>query len=264
MPPNGSHSPAESAPVADRFWTPGEQVLWHYRRPGWTPGVPQTAFPTRVIRHDADGLAVHLAGGTRGLGVRRADGTDIRADKNTMFTAPRQQVIDQWWGPGILRLAPAGKPWSVWIFHWAADGSEAEPGAGVRHCWYVNLEAPLRFGPAAVYSTDRVLDVVIGTDGRHRIKDADELEQAVLQGRFSAEQAEQIRSDADAALAAFASGTAWEFDQRWVDWAPDPGWPLPPLPAAWSEFPPAPELATAAASGASELPRRGTHRPTAT
>ncbi|NNG34520.1 DUF402 domain-containing protein [Nakamurella aerolata] len=164
-------------------------------------------------------------------------------------------------GPGILRLAPTGKPWSVWIFHWTADGGAAEPDERVRHSWYVNLEAPLRFGPDAVYSTDRVLDVVIGPEGQHRIKDADKLEQAVLQGRFGATQADRIRADATAALADFATGDAWEFDRRWVDWLPDPSWPVPTLPDEWAGVPLAPELTRDDVSGA--VVRRETHRPDA-
>ncbi len=220
-------------------WSPGEIIRWHYRRPNWSAGMPETAFPVRVVRDDPRGLVVWLAGGTRGLGVRRADGTDLRADKATMFTAPRRQVLDEWTGSGTLRIAGTGDPWSVWIFHWDVGTPQQ------RHSWYVNLEAPLRRGEAAVYTTDRVLDLVIGPQGEHRLKDEDELEQAVLQGRFTEPEARSFRADADACLAAFRHGD-WPFDDEWVNWMPPADWSVPELPAQWRDWPAATDIAQAA------------------
>lgn len=212
------------------FWAPGEVIRWHYRRPRWVPGMPETAFPVRVVRDDPSGLVVWLAGGTRGLGVRRIDGNNLRADKSTMFSAQRKQVIDEWWGSGIVRIAATGEPWSVWIFHWDVGTPQQ------RHSWYVNLEDPLRRDGNAVFSSDRVLDLIISPQGHHRMKDEDELEQAVWQGRFTDAEADSYRTDADAALAAFRNHV-WPFDNEWVNWEPPTDWPVPDLPAEWQHWP---------------------------
>lgn len=182
----------------------------------------QNAYPVRVVVDDENGLAAWLAGGSRGLVATRADGSDLRADKSTMFTAPRRQVEGAWTGSGVLRIAPAGRPWSVWVF----------PESG-RAGWYINLEEPLRRTERAVVSTDHVLDVVVDGSGNIRLKDEDELAEAVRQGRFTVDQARRYRRNADDAIADFRCG-AWPFTAQWLQWRPPPTWSALPLLADWA------------------------------
>jgi hypothetical protein len=203
------------------FWQPGQQIHWIYRRPGWVPGQAQTVHPMTVVRDDADGLVAWLAGDTPVLVPRLADGTSLRdGSARTMFTAPRIQGRSIWHGNGILRVAPARRPWSVWFFH-DEDGGFAN--------YYVNLESPhVREGRATI-SSDHVLDVVVQPDHSYHRKDADELAEAVAQSRYTAEEAAAIERDADAVEAVI---DAWgsPFCDGWETWAPDPAWPVPPLP----------------------------------
>lgn len=194
-------------------------IGWHYRRAGWRPGMAQNAYPVRVVADDERGLAAWLAGGSSGLIALRADGTDLRADKATMFTAPRRQAVGIWSGAGALRIAPTGKPWSAWLF----------PG---RPGWYVNLEDPLRRVGDAVISADHVLDVIVDGTGSIRLKDEDELAEAVRQGRFTAAEADRYRADAEAAGADVRRGV-WPFRAGWDGWRPPADWSALELPAAW-------------------------------
>ena len=125
-----------------------------------------------------------------------------------------------WHGEGILRIAPNGMPWSVWLF-W-------EPGwqfAG----WYINLETPIRRDGRHVYAEDHVLDVWVTPDRTCHRKDEDELAAAVAQGLCSPEDAASVTRNAASAEEVVAS---WQspFSDGWEDWRPDPSWTMPPLP----------------------------------
>ena len=87
-----------------------------------------------------------------------------------------------------LRIAPTGRPWSVWVMF--------ESGSGQFAGWYVNLERPHVRDSQAVYTSDHVLDVVVAPDRTVSLKDEDELALAVEQGVFSAEVAAAIEADA--------------------------------------------------------------------
>ena len=78
-------------------------------------------------------------------------------------------------------------------------------------------------------TSDHVLDVEIEPDGRISMKDEHELVAAVEQGRYTQQQADRFRADAEAAIADFHAATP-PYDQDWEDFTPDPAWPVPGLP----------------------------------
>ncbi len=207
------------------FLAPGDVVNWHYRKPGWQPGDPSTITPMRVIRDDERGLVAWLAPGTRQEGQGSVDGRGVRTvPLERRWLEPRTRIVEEWWGNGILRIAPAGMPWSVWLFWSEADGPE-----WVFAGWYVNLENAHLRADRDTYSSDHILDVEIEPDGTVSLKDEDEVVAALSQGRLTAEQASRIERHADAASASFRAGD-WPFDPRWQAFRPDPSWPLPELP----------------------------------
>jgi hypothetical protein len=203
-------------------WRPGEHVYWHYRRPRWQPGDAEYVDPVTVVRDDHRGLVAWLAPGTEVVKAVLPDGRPPRsAPPDVAFSLPRVSARGRWQGPGILRIAPSGVPWSVWLFWddgWAFEG------------WYLNLEARHRREGRDLFSSDHVLDVWITADGSVRMKDEDELRAAVEQGFFTEEEARQIEDDAGAALETFHDG-AFPFADEWRDWRPRPEWERPGLPA---------------------------------
>ncbi|MFT4235715.1 MAG: DUF402 domain-containing protein [Microbacterium sp.] len=203
------------------FLAPGDQIDWHYRRKGWREGDSGNIVPMRVVRDDARGLVAWLAPGTRIEDAGGPNGEHIRfVPLEERWKVQRTRIQERWFGGGILRIAPVGKPWSVWLFR---DGDEASG-------WYVNLEsAHLRSG-SALYSGDHVLDVWIEPDGTIHMKDEDELVAAVEQGKLTETEADQIRANGEAAIASFQAGD-WPFDDEWWHWRPDPQWTTPDL--AW-------------------------------
>lgn len=215
--------PSGTAP----YWPAGSQVVW---REGSGPlgtgapvvdtSVPHFAQPVTVVQDDAAGLVVWLPTGTPLLRAARADGLGKRDDPRTLFTTPLVQergvhaMFDQ------LRVAPTGRPWSVWVFFSSGSGEFAG--------WYVNLEKPHVRDDRTVYTSDHVLDLVISPDHAVTRKDEDELVLAVEQGVFTPAGAAAIEADAAEVEALVA---AWDppFCDGWECFRPDPDWPIPTL-----------------------------------
>ncbi|MDQ0642095.1 DUF402 domain-containing protein [Microbacterium murale] len=206
------------------FLSTGAQIDWHSRKPRWQQGDASNIAPMRVVRDDERGLVAWLTPGTLLEGMGASNGKRIRTvPLDQRWLVDRTRIVEEWWGNGVLRIAPAGTPWSVWLFWNEATGDDWE-FAG----WYVNLENAHQRLHAATHSSDHVLDVEIDAAGDISLKDEDELEAAIEQGRISVDEAQQITRHADAAIAAFRDGH-WAFAQRWVDWRPDPTWTIPQL-----------------------------------
>jgi hypothetical protein len=206
------------------FLAPGEQIDWHYRSPGWQPGDPSTITPMRVVRDDERGLVAWLAPGTLQESQGSATGERVRSiPLERRWLDRRTRIVEEWWGGGILRIAPVGAAWSVWLFWTHPEGGE-QRFAG----WYVNLENAHLRTDDATYTSDHILDVEIDADGAVSLKDEDEVVAAIEQGRLTREQAAQIERHADAAIESFRAGE-WPFDAEWTSWRPDPSWTIPVL-----------------------------------
>ena len=203
------------------YWQPGEVVLWRYKRPNSST---ESVRPMRVVRDDATGLVAWLAPGTPVLRPVLRNGADLRSvplgERFDVERHGRATRLDTWHGQGVLKVAPAGVPWSVWLF-WHDDWS--------LDCWYVNLEHEHTRRGDVLVTQDHVLDLVVTPGGRVERKDEDELVAAVAGGRFSAEEADRYRDDARA-VEDVVRRWGSPFNDGWEHWRPDPSWELPQLP----------------------------------
>ncbi len=210
------------------YWPAGTQIMW---REGDGPlgtgatvvdtSVPHFAQPVTVVRDDADCLVVWLPTGTPVLRAARADGLGKRDDPSTLFTAALVQDCGVHAHFNQLRVAPTGRPWSVWVFFTEGTGEFAG--------WYVNLEKPHVRDQCTVYTSDHVLDVVIQPGCTMVRKDEDELALAVAQGVFDPTAAAAIEADA-ATVEALVADWGPPFCDGWERFRPDPAWPIPGLP----------------------------------
>ncbi|MGO1921537.1 MAG: DUF402 domain-containing protein [Microbacterium sp.] len=207
---------------APRF-AAGDEILWRYGRHIET---------ARVIRDDPRGLVVWIPVGSARLEPVPADGRRHRdVPLAERFRTPWVMAEKTWTGTGVVRVAPAGRPWSVWFFR-DSDGTPA--GA------YVNLELPHRRVAGetqGIFSRDLVLDIWI--DAEHPgaediwLKDADELAEVVEQGRFTPVEADAVRCLADLAAHEFIASGGWPLDEGWDRWMPDAAMDAPvPMPRA--------------------------------
>jgi hypothetical protein len=87
-----------------------------------------------------------------------------------------------------LRVAPTGVPWSVRFF---CDQD------GAFDVWDVNLETPHVRDADNTHSADHVLNVLVQPDRTCPAQGRARAEGAVQQGRYTAEEADAIRAEAD-------------------------------------------------------------------
>jgi predicted RNA-binding protein associated with RNAse of E/G family len=133
---------------------------------------------------------------------------------------------DIWTGHGRIRLTIPGQKYSVLLF-WNNDGS--------LNRWYINLEDPLVRTRLGFDYTDQVLDVILTPDlTSWRWDDEDELAEAVAAGLLSPEKAKSLYADGRSAIELLQSGKS--VFNHWVNWRPDPPWPVPVLPAGWDQL----------------------------
>ncbi|WP_069815827.1 cytidylyl-2-hydroxypropylphosphonate hydrolase [Streptomyces sp. TP-A0874] len=213
-------------PGADHRWAPGEQVLWRYRANG--SAEIHICRPVTVVQDTSELLAVWLAPGTLCVRPELVDGTAVHCEPlATRYTRPRRTARVHWTGNGVLKLARAGEPWSVWLF-W-------EPGWRFRN-YYVNLEEPRLRWPGGIDSEDHFLDIGVRPDGSWHWIDEDEFAQASAVGLLDTEQCGRVRA---AGLAAVERIEAWAapFDGGWDRWRPDPAWSVPALRDDWDRAP---------------------------
>jgi hypothetical protein len=198
------------------MWSRGEVVVARYRSgDGWFRG----GLPLTVVEDGADWLVAYLAPGTRVAKPVLADGRDLRdVPLEERWSHPRATSIRPWRGGDLVMLFPRAGAYSLWLFR---EG-------GLFLGWYVNLEERHVRGERTIDSRDGILDVWVPADTREpRWKDEDEFEAATRHGRLTREQARAIRAEGERVLAERPWPTGWE------DFAPDPSWPVPELPAGW-------------------------------
>ncbi|MFE3325168.1 DUF402 domain-containing protein [Streptomyces sp. NPDC059176] len=206
-----------------QHWAPGEHILWRYRGNG--SGDVHICRPVTVVQDTPDLLAVWMAPGTECVKPVLTDGSPVHYEPlATRYTAPRTTVRARWSGSGVLKLARPGRAWSVWLF-W-------DEGWEFRN-WYVNLEEPHIRWTGGIDSEDHFLDIAVRPDRSWSWLDEDEFAQAQTAGLMDAGQAGRVRTAGQDAVEVIR---AWgpPFSDGWEDWRPDPGWPVPELPADWN------------------------------
>lgn len=203
----------------------GEAITWHYH------GMVETA---RVIRDDREALVVWKPSGSMGLakrGLRGEGARDVPLDQRFSHRWTMAEV--PWRGPGIVREAAVGKPWSLWWFF-----TERGEFDGL----YVNVELPHKrpvdreaADNRRTHSRDLILDLCIepADNGAHELwlKDADELDEAVVQGRMTDAERRAVLAIGEHAARELFDESADATMRRWSSWRAPNEWDVPmPLP----------------------------------
>jgi hypothetical protein len=194
------------------YFEPGQVLSWEYA--GWVDMM-------RVVRDDERGLVAWLPSGSERRIMIGEDGGGLRdrpvAERSRVRLRPD---VRTWTGHGILRIAPTGRPWSIWYF-------TDEDGRFAGH--YVNLELTHERpadGTPRVFSRDLILDLWMDAEGIW-LKDADELEAAVAAGRFTPEQGAAVEAIGRLARTDLLQPGAWPLDEDWESWCPPTQWDEP-------------------------------------
>jgi hypothetical protein len=122
---------------------------------------------------------------------------------------------ERWQGHGVLMLQRPADSYAVWVF-W--HGAEREFSS-----WYLNLQEPFRRTDHGYDTQDLELDLILHPDGRIEWKDDDLLDLRVEEGRFTQDQAREIRAEGHRLEAELATRGHW-WDSWWALWEPDPAW----------------------------------------
>ena len=105
--------------------------------------------------------------------------------------------------------------YAVWVF-WHGDEREFTS-------WYLNLQEPFRRTETGYDTQDLELDIILHLDGTTVWKDDELLDLRVAEGRFTQDQAREIRREATRLEAELAARGHW-WDAWWALWEPEPAW----------------------------------------
>jgi predicted RNA-binding protein associated with RNAse of E/G family len=199
-------------------WSPGDAVVL---REVWR-GRAWTGRPVTVVEDRPERLMFFVPVGVRGFVPSTPEGRPLHAFVDV--PDDRWEIRPTTWTEtNVLSFAREGRPHATlafWDAHWTFRG------------WYVNLQTPLRRTAIGFDYLDQELDAWIEPDGSWSWKDEDELERSVAAGIWSADEAQRIRREGEAAVAAVLEGRP-PFDRDWRDWRPDAEWPMPDLRPGW-------------------------------
>ena len=145
-------------------------------------------------------------------------GEPVRLPTQQWELRPRPRVDHH-----VLCVAWPGVAHSVWLL-WREDW--------VFTRWYVNLQSPFTRTALGFDATDDILDIDIEPDHSWSWKDEGELARMVDAQLFTPRRAAEIRAEGMRAIGRAARGQE-PFTQEWVQWRPEPSWPIPELPAGW-------------------------------
>jgi hypothetical protein len=191
--------------------------------PGDDVGELAMVFPMTVVRDDPDEVVVMRRPGA----VGRQRNAQKGGPNDRVVLAVRDGFTDYLWRRWrVLVVRQPSALHSVSLF-WDDATDEL-------HSWYFDLVTPLRRTRAGFEFIDHGIDVVVDPDmSSWRWKDADELEWYVDHGRYTPEEADAIRAEAEHAVGRLRRERARY--ERWVSWRPDPMWPSPKLLVGWDD-----------------------------
>lgn len=190
---------------------PGEHVLLREVHQGevWT------LRPVTVVRDTPELTALYMPHGAIWRGAVDSGGETLRVPWEPWQLSPPKT-----WYNHVLRLSIPGEAYSVtpaWFSNWRMI------------YWYINIEEPLTPGPHGFDYMDWTLDAMVSIDlSFHRLKDEDELDEAVRRGVYPPDSPARFREIAARAIERLTSRRP-PFDEPWEDWRPDPAWGMPLL-----------------------------------
>jgi hypothetical protein len=179
-----------------------------------------SARPAIVVKDKPELMAYYVPVETVCMAHRASDGSRAAviniAHSDWILKNPEPSSHDH------LRVIVPDKGCSVIFFMNPADGSLQQ--------WYVNMEQPLRRTAISYDYTDLFLDIIISPDlSEWRWDDEDELEEAVIAGLVSKEEAATLYTQGRRVVEWLQSGNSP--CNEWEKWVPDPSWKTPVLPA---------------------------------
>lgn len=208
-------------------WSPGDQITKRYtgHRDGIVPGKPGVlqGWPYIVVEDRPDLLALYMPIGTH---MKRLD---MAAREREIPDLVHGRHPEEFRRGEVLRLMTPGKPYSIWL-HFRPDADHEFLA------WYINLEAPFVRTPIGFDTTDNSLDLVVLPDFSWHWKDEHLTQRWIDMGAFTREETDQFFVDGRAVIAD-VEARRFPFDGAFLDWKPNPNWPIPGVHPDWDRLP---------------------------
>lgn len=201
----------------ERRWHPGDVVRYE----GVAFGDVFVRVPVRVICDEPGLVTLWMAPGSSLLTRVLADGHPVpRVMSADEYARLDTRLEARSYAHGILAAIPTDRSYAIQL-------SWEDPGWRFRG-WYVNVQTPLERTPHGFRARDLYLDVVVDPDRAWRLKDEDELAEAVSKGRLTQSEADGILDEADR-LIPDIEARRFPFDDTYIDFRPDPSWTVPSI-----------------------------------
>jgi len=203
--------------MSKQRWNPGDQIMYR----GLWKGFIWWAIPATVIQDSPELIALYWPAGTP---CKR---TKKRATARDVFLNPKPILSDSYWtDTDILMLCRESEAYSINAMRSAEKGELL--------WWYVNLQAPLHRMEVGFETEDYLLDIVFEPDlSGWKLKDEDELAEAVELGIYTEQKMHEIYVAADEAVQSITSGTS-PISKMWSAWRPPKQWGVAEMPENWA------------------------------
>lgn len=186
-------------------------------------GRVRSARPLRIVADDAEGVAGYLVPRSRVAWPRLLGGAQSQTPDQGWLLPE-----EEWFGPGSLYVIPPGSGFAAVLFF---DPVTREPLG-----WKIDFLRPPVRTTVGFDTLDHAFDLLAELDlSAWHSKDVDDLAQL---------RRVAVLDDDELARVDEAAGRAVElmqrrhspFDDRWLRWRPDAGWPSLELPAGWDHI----------------------------
>ena len=197
-----------------------------------TDGRIRWASPAIAVEDSDEWIAYYLPNAARN---KVTAGTRVTSSLRDRELALRAELLAGEWSlvdhipvsaPSLVMTRP-GDPFSVRL--------RAEPEKGDFIPTYINIERAHARTTIGFDADDLCLDVLIAPDGSWSLKDSDDLNERVVAGIYTEQDAAGVRAAATQAIARLESRLP-PFDGSWSGWRPSPTWPFAQLRADWAAF----------------------------
>lgn len=206
-------------------WRPGDHVLLRHLNRGRLSLV----VAATVVEDSENLIALYVAESSPLKSKVNLDGSRIPRELpyTERFGRPWRLVDGVWRNSAVLWITKPNLPYVIGAF-W--EGSQRSFRG-----YYLNIQDPLRRHELGFDSVDHILDVQFWPDGSWNWKDEDEFCDAQAVGRFTRDEAANVRRIGETVVASWRA-CAWPFDQAWPNWAPETSWTRPNMPPNWDQL----------------------------
>ena len=200
-------------------WKPGEVIAWRgiYNQRIWH------ALPVVVVKDSPTELVLAILPGADGF-LTEGYSEGKQNGKRRWDFKDKPWKLDRfiWHTNRVLLLLEPQKYYDIEYF-WDNESGEFK-------CFYVNFQLPFQRTPCGIDALDLELDIVVNPDFSWYWKDEDDYQKTIESGLILKEWVQAIEG-AKLEVLERLEKRSYPFDNSWLNWRPDPGWPAPKLPA---------------------------------